>query len=50
MNQLPTPEAYEMPTVTAYGTIAGLTAGSACPEDLDADFPAGTPFGQLTCS
>lgn len=39
---------YDAPVVTDYGTLHDLTAGAATGACLDADFPAGTPFDELT--
>ena len=41
---------YEKPEVVDYGTLAALTAGAAAGSRLDAGFPAGTLFGELTFS
>jgi hypothetical protein len=41
---------YQKPSVSDYGTLQELTAGTATGEHLDAEFPAGTPRGSLTFS
>ena len=41
---------YEQPTVVDYGDLTELTAGKATGRFLDASFPAGTQFGDLTFS
>lgn len=41
---------YEKPSVVDYGDVAELTAAQADGAALDADFPAGTPEGDLTFS
>ena len=45
-----TPVAYEAPRVVDYGTLTDVTAANTTGEFLDADFPAGTPKGDLTFS
>jgi hypothetical protein len=40
---------YSAPTLEELGTFEKLTQASGCPDALDAMFPAGTPFGELTC-
>jgi hypothetical protein len=40
---------YSTPTLEELGTFEKLTQASGCPDALDATFPAGTPFGDLTC-
>ena len=40
---------YSAPTLEELGTFEKLTQASGCPDALDAAFPAGTPFGDLTC-
>lgn len=40
---------YSAPTLDELGTFEKLTQASGCPDALDATFPAGTPFGDLTC-
>jgi hypothetical protein len=42
--------AYEKPRVVDYGDLAELTAGTSSGNYLDADFRAGTPYGDLTFS
>lgn len=42
--------AYEKPLVVDYGDLVELTAGSSSGSYLDADFKAGTIFGDLTFS
>ncbi|MFB0613915.1 lasso RiPP family leader peptide-containing protein [Aurantiacibacter poecillastricola] len=44
-----TREEYVSPTLEELGTFERLTQASGCPDALDAQFPAGTPFGDLTC-
>jgi hypothetical protein len=41
---------YAAPEVKVYGSIHTLTGGGACGGALDDSFPAGTPYGDLTCS
>jgi hypothetical protein len=41
---------YEAPRVTTIGSVADLTQGLSYGSHLDADFPAGTPKGELTFS
>jgi hypothetical protein len=41
---------YEKPEVVDYGTLAALTAGASTGSRLDANFSAGTFFGELTFS
>lgn len=41
---------YEAPRVTVMGTAAELTKGLSKGSHLDADFPTGTPKGDLTFS
>ena len=43
-------DGYEPPEVKDYGKLADLTAGSASGRRLDASFPAGTLYGDLTFS
>lgn len=40
---------YSAPELEELGTFEKLTQASGCPDALDASFPAGTPFGDLTC-
>jgi hypothetical protein len=40
---------YSAPTLEELGTFEKLTQASGCPDAIDATFPAGTPFGELTC-
>lgn len=40
---------YSAPMLEELGTFEKLTQASGCPDALDAAFPAGTPFGDLTC-
>lgn len=42
-------EIYVAPEVEPLGTFERLTQANGCPDSLDASFPAGTPFGELTC-
>lgn len=42
--------AYEAPQVKDYGTLVQLTAAQTDGNFTDADFPAGTPKGDLTFS
>jgi hypothetical protein len=44
-----TPE-YEKPQVADYGDLEELTLSTGGKNKLDASFPAGTPFGDLTFS
>lgn len=41
---------FTSPTVTELGSVADLTLGKKTGNSLDATFPAGTQFGQLTFS
>ncbi|MGH3432933.1 MAG: lasso RiPP family leader peptide-containing protein [Thermocrispum sp.] len=41
---------YVVPSFEELGTVEELTLGSARGVRLDADFPAGTPFGDLSFS
>lgn len=41
---------YEKPVVVDYGELTELTAGHGTGFSLDKDFPAKTPFHQLTFS
>ncbi|MCU0907230.1 MAG: lasso RiPP family leader peptide-containing protein [Rhodobacteraceae bacterium] len=41
---------YTAPVLRAHGSVESVTKGGACGRALDADFPIGTPFDQLTCS
>jgi hypothetical protein len=41
---------YEKPELVDYGTLAELTAGISAGSRLDAGFPAGTLFSELTFS
>lgn len=41
---------YEAPQVTVIGTVADLTQGMRHGSALDADYPVGTPKGDLTFS
>ncbi|CAN5359957.1 lasso peptide [soil metagenome] len=41
---------YEAPSITEVGTFESLTQGASTGTTLDATFPAGTPFGDLTFS
>jgi hypothetical protein len=40
---------YSAPVLEELGTFEKLTQASGCPDALDAAFPSGTPFGELTC-
>lgn len=42
--------AYNKPQLTEVGSFEEVTLGNATGNSLDATFPAGTPFGQLTFS
>lgn len=44
-----TTKTYETPLLEELGTFERLTQATGCPDNLDAMFPAGTPFGELTC-
>jgi hypothetical protein len=39
--------AYEKPCLVVHGTLEEITHGTDFGESLDADFPAGTPRGEL---
>lgn len=41
---------YETPALSVVGTFEALTQGQSKGSQLDATFPAGTPFGSLTFS
>jgi hypothetical protein len=41
---------YEAPAVTTHGTLEGMTQGAGSGTLLDADFPVGTPAGDITFS
>ena len=41
---------YQAPRVTKIGSVADLTQGLSHGSHLDADFPDGTPRGDLTFS
>ncbi len=41
---------YVSPTITVLGDIEAITLGFSVGEHLDADFPTGTPRGDLTFS
>ena len=40
---------YSPPQLTVHGDVEELTLGSLCGNVLDAAFPAGTNFANLTC-
>ena len=44
------PVAYEAPTVTDYGDLADVTAGTQTGNFTDFSFPSNTPRGDLTFS
>ena len=41
---------YETPTLEEIGSFEDVTLAAVCGGTLDATFPAGTPFGDITCS
>ena len=41
---------YETPALTVVGTFESITQGASSGSTLDATFPTGTPFGDLTFS
>jgi hypothetical protein len=41
---------YETPALTVVGTFESITQGASTGNALDATFPQGTPFNQLTFS
>ncbi|MDX2336170.1 MULTISPECIES: lasso RiPP family leader peptide-containing protein [Brevundimonas] len=41
---------YEAPEMTSLGSFETLTQGASRGSQLDATFPTGTPFGELTFS
>lgn len=41
---------YTTPKLTELGTVRELTLGGSAGNVLDADFPEGTPFNELTFS
>ena len=43
-------KSYAQPKLTAYGNVEVLTQGASKGGKLDKEFPAGTPFGDLTFS
>jgi hypothetical protein len=45
-----TPQAYEPPKVTDYGSLKEITAASVSGGVTDKTFPAGSPKGDLTFS
>ena len=49
MEKIETTE-YETPRIEDHGDLTELTAGEATGSHLDASFPAGTPYGELTFS
>lgn len=40
---------YTPPMLEEIGSFEKLTQGSGCPDNLDAMFPSGTDFADLTC-
>lgn len=44
-----TSKTYSTPLLEELGSFERLTQASGCPDALDATFPSGTPFGDLTC-
>jgi hypothetical protein len=44
------PKEYQAPVLVRHGSFADLTLGDATGTKLDATFPAGTPFSDLTFS
>jgi hypothetical protein len=43
-------KSYLKPELTVHGSVEVLTKGTGGNSTLDANFPAGTPFSQLTFS
>lgn len=43
-----TPREYETPRIEDHGDLAELTAGRRGGSALDATFPVGTPYGDIT--
>jgi len=41
---------YEAPVLRAHGKVEAVTKGGTSGSSLDASFPAGTPFSDLTLS
>ena len=41
---------YSAPTLEEIGSFEKLTQASGCPDELDAMFPSGTAFNELTCA
>lgn len=41
---------YEKPAIEELGSVTEITLGATTGAALDADFPRGTPFGNLTFS
>jgi hypothetical protein len=39
---------YEAPRIEDHGDLTELTAGKTSGINLDADFPVGTPYGDIT--
>lgn len=50
MTQTSKKSTYKAPALRAHGSIEKITQGSSTGSFLDADFPTGTPFGDLTFS
>jgi hypothetical protein len=44
-----TSNSYSTPLLEELGSFERLTQATGCPDALDGDFPAGTPFGDITC-
>jgi hypothetical protein len=49
-NDMAVKKSYAQPKLTAYGNVEVLTQGASAGNQLDADFPTGTPFNDLTFS
>lgn len=45
-----TKSVYEAPVLRSHGTVEAVTKGGSAGTSLDAAFPTGTPFGDVTLS
>jgi hypothetical protein len=50
MRNTTTKKRYQKPTVSDVGSVVDRTLGESTGSKLDANFPTGTPFGDLTFS
>lgn len=46
----PEKKPYITPKLTVHGDIRQITRFTSCPGQLDQTFPAGTDYGDVTCS